>query len=534
MKRLLSMILASLLIVSAVSVGVSAESLEEVELGNIVKGYLQAQADAKYLAENEGLTAHTLAELSEDELQNVQDTVTQSLVNSDSLENSITVDVSFAEYMEEKARYIQYTRQAENLNISNYSVTYGTPEIEMGDGVAKVKIFETVSMQYDGLDEMSAISTEYVLDLIQVNNQWIIVNITSDDMFDRSHPRESFNYETAVAEYDAAMSAPSEIVVEQDVSKLIEELEAAGTSPIAYDRTSAANYSLTFTTSTGSDTRSYYNDNFANYVSSGGDCMNYASQCLYAGFGGSDDKAAIDGFAFPMDRTGSSDPKKWFTNSSGGSWSPSWIGTQSFLNYANAANGDTPSEDNILFNVYKPSAGVDLSGIYNWQNRLLGSVVLLYDDGHAMVISKVTGSSPSQIFVSAHTSDVKLVPLSQCFDSTDYSLGYHIIVPEGYYSYTNTPNCRVVSKWQDAVAQNITLNLSATAVRKSGGSVYRMAMRIITPSGAEQWQGETLNTTKYSKSYQFTEKGLYTITVYARETSSSSNSVSSTISVRVY
>ena len=208
--------------------------------------------------------------------------------------------------------------------------------------------------------------------------------------------------------------------------------------------------------------------------------------------------------------------------------------TQSFLNYANAANGDTPSEDNILFNVYKPSAGVDLSGIYNWQNRLLGSVVLLYDDGHAMVISKVTGSSPSQIFVSAHTSDVKLVPLSQCFDSTDYSLGYHIIVPEGYYSYTNTPNCRVVSKWQDAVAQNTTLNLSATAVRKSGGSVYRMAMRIITPSGAEQWQGETLNTTKYSKSYQFTEKGLYTITVYARETSSSSNSVSSTISVRVY
>jgi hypothetical protein len=529
MKKFLSTILTCLLLVSVVSTGVSAESIEELEVSSIVQGYLQAQADAKYLAKDENLTQNTLAAFSEDKVQKIQQMVDKAqMTRSASLANEIKVDSDFAEYMAEKAHFIQYTRKAEKLHISNYSVTYGTPDVEISGNIAKVEIFETVCMQYDGLDEMSAVSTEYVLNLVKAENDWVIVDITSDDMFDKAHSQEDFDYETAVEEYDAAMAVPGKIEVERDVTDQVDQLAASGANQTPYDRTSAANYSLTYTTSTNVNTRNYYNKNFYNFASLGGDCMNYASQCMYAGFGGSDDKTAIDSYAYPMDQSGSS----WYTNSSGNK-SPSWAGTVSFLNYANAANGTAPSQDNILFNVYYTNAS-DLKDIYNWQNRLLGSILLVNDDGHAMVISKVTGSSTSQIFVSAHTNDVKLVPLSQCLSAGDRSNGYHVIIPDSYYSYTNTPNCRVASKWQDAVAQNTTLNLSATAIRKSGGTVYRMAARVVTPSGAEKWLGEEYNTTSYNRSYQFAEKGLYQVTTYARELSSSANSVSSTISVRVY
>lgn len=53
MKKFLSTILTCLLLVSVVSTGVSAESIEELEVSSIVQGYLQAQADAKYLAKRE-------------------------------------------------------------------------------------------------------------------------------------------------------------------------------------------------------------------------------------------------------------------------------------------------------------------------------------------------------------------------------------------------------------------------------------------------------------------------------------------------
>lgn len=69
MKKFLSTILACLLLVSVVSTGVSAESIEELEVSSIVQGYLQAQADAKYLAKDENLTQNTLAAFSEDKVQ---------------------------------------------------------------------------------------------------------------------------------------------------------------------------------------------------------------------------------------------------------------------------------------------------------------------------------------------------------------------------------------------------------------------------------------------------------------------------------
>lgn len=534
MKKLISMILSCILLMVTASINVSAGSLEELEIESIVQDYLKIQADVKYLSKNEDLAEHTLARISEEKVQKIQKTVDQvQRLNSASPASEITVNPSFAEYMEDKARYIQYTRQAEGLNISNYSVTYGVPEIEIGDGVAKARIFETVGMQYDGLDEMSAMSTKYELDLARIDNEWIIVNIRSNDLFDQTHSQDDFDFETAVSKYDAVMADSGEVVVELDTTEKVKELKASGATLYAYNYASAANYSLTYTTSTNVNTTSYYNSHFPNHEENG-DCMNFASQCMYAGFGGSDEVSAINAMSFPMDRQGNSDLDKWYTNASGRSSSAPWRGTLSFQNYASRVDGTVPSQDNMYVNMYLMSPSAALNTIPTYQTRLRGAVVFVLDDvgdlGHAMVISKVTGPSVSQVFVSAHTQDVKLVPLSQWISSSSY----RIVIPNYYYSYSNAPALRVVTKWHDAQKVNTTLNLSAEITRKSGGTVFRSAMSVETPSGQIVWLGDVLNSNYYSKNYQFTQKGLYHITTYARETSTSANSVSNAIAVRIY
>lgn len=534
MKKLISTLLACSLILTAFSTtALAAAPIADDSITSVVEEYLQAQANTKYLFEDEDLTAHTVSDLSQSEMEVVQKALLKSSPEKSEKAVSIkSLDTSFAEYMEEKARYIQYTREAEGLEISDYSVEYGSPQVTTAGDMAQVKITELVSMKYEGLDDMSSISTNYVVDLINVNDKWVIADISSDDLFDQVY-EDGFDYQTAVTEYNEAMVQPGEIVVEQETREQVAELMASGATVYPYNNSAGAYYSLNYTTSTGVNTQSYYNSNFAPYH--GFDCMNFASQCMYAGFGGSDDVSAINSMGFPMDRQGSSNSyDRWYTNASGGSCSGSWIGTLSFQNYASRVNGVTPSQDNMYVDMYLPSPSAGVGTLYNYQSRLPGSVVFVLDGegdlGHAMVISKVTGPATSQIFVSAHTNDVKLQPLSQCISNSPY----RIVVPNAFYAYTNAPALRVVTKWHDVQPLNTTLNLTATATRKSGGSVYRMAMSVTTPSGKTVWLGEVMNTNNYSKTYKFTEKGLYRITTFARETASSPSNVSNTASLRIY
>lgn len=534
MKKFFCSLFSLCIIIFSTSLSTSASVTDETELANLVQNYLSTSASVKYEFEETDLEAGTVSEVEPFKLSAVWKEIEAApLASADSLSKTTSVDLDIGNYLTQKAEYIKYTRMQENLNITNFSVTYGVPEVTIDGNFANVKIFETVGMRYDGLDEDSAISTDYDVNLVKTPDGWKIADVQSDDIFDKTHQRKTFSCETAIADYCAQQAAPAKVVQEQAVPNLDTlraQAAASGATVYSYNHNSAAMYSNQYTTSTGANAKSYYNPNFEDYTGRGGDCMNFASQCMFAGFGGSDDEP-INTTAIPMDHQGAGYYDYWYKDFG------TWRGTLSFQAYCDKVNHNlgkpVPTENNLYVDMY--TTGPGSAGIYNYANRLPGSVVFVYDGedayGHAMVIGKVTGSASSQIFVSAHTTDVKLQPLSQCCSGRSF----RIVVPIAYYAYTNKPAIRITSQWQSNVPAGTTVTFNSSAQLLSGGTCYRMAMKIVPPSGKQEiWAEEKMNTNNYSAKLTLGEKGLYKITTYAHEKSNSPSNISNTITLRTY
>ncbi|WP_369297287.1 hypothetical protein [uncultured Neglectibacter sp.] len=165
----------------------------------------------------------------------------------------------------------------------------------------------------------------------------------------------------------------------------------------------------------------------------------------------------------------------------------------------------------------------------------MGALVFVLDKdgdvGHAMVIGKVTGPSDSQIYVSAHTHDKKLVPLAEC----DSNHAFRIVVPEAFYLYSTPPAVRVTCNWKDNVPAGTTVTFSGNAERRSGGTCYRMAIEVIPPDkSTSSWSNGVMSTNSISHAFTLNQKGLYTIKIYAKETYNTSGNVSSTMTLRTY
>ena len=174
---------------------------------------------------------------------------------------------------------------------------------------------------------------------------------------------------------------------------------------------------------------------------------------------------------------------------------------------------------------------------------------------HAIIVTEQQGPARSAIYYCAHTTDAKYVKLGDTWPSS----AIRVILPttmretttctQSNHSYSNVASdvgvdatcnhcgyCRLYIKPNllNAVKQGKTKTLAAT----TNLSCYRMAMKVVSPSGSTSWLGNEMNTSSYSKSYTFSEQGLYTITVYARDLNptvySSSISTSVTFVVRCY
>ena len=151
-----------------------------------------------------------------------------------------------------------------------------------------------------------------------------------------------------------------------------------------YDRNKAAEFAIEYDSSPCTD---YFNFN------SSGDCQNFASQCLWYGFGGVLDEEAIDGKAYPMIASGSR------------AWHPA-VTSWTFV---------------PTFESYMEDGGYDQSGPYGFLhygdlgNTMMGDIILVNWEGeassgsqdHAYIVTEVTGAygsrEMSNIRVSAHT-----------------------------------------------------------------------------------------------------------------------------------
>ena len=434
-----------------------------------------------------------------------------------------SVDPGFSQYVNDKVEYMQMFNEAQNIVMNDLETDYEVLGLEIDGDSATLTIKEHLSFQYDDCDEPSSMGIVHNVSMINTDSGWAVTDDITDQPFDAANKDDGFNLEEALEEYDGTQATvyySEDDIIDTEAEKQMQITPFAVLDRLAYDGYNAANYAKNFSGSSSS----YYNRNFASYASSGGDCMNFASQSMWAGFSGSNTASDINNRRVPMDYDGVGAQYLWYAGNS------SWISNSAFATYAVRSVHESPKTNHTTYNIYSgftPSGS--FANIPSYSTRLIGAVAQGSLQNHAVVITGVNGSTGGSIYVSSHTTDAKNVKLSGFF----YNERVTIYAPIAFYTTRAADTgLRVRTNWNEPRTLNSTVSLTAYASQRS----YKMSMSILTPSGKTVWIGEASNASSITKSYKFTERGLYHITGYARNVSEStpgSYSVGNTASLRI-
>ena len=291
---------------------------------------------------------------------------------------------------------------------------------------------------------------------------------------------------------------------------------------------------------------------FSDCTNSGGNCQNFVSQCIWAGFGGSNDADSINNRLSPMDTVGSSGLYKWHTGVD------PWVCTDCFRTYL--ANSNAASETNGMTSSYTSDAACEYTSSFTGQNvaSLPGSALYVNKNsdgyGHVVLITDATGLEFEEVQYCGNSPMRKAKKLSDSYSGTvclvkpyliregrTCSNGSHVFsVSNGtqtsYCRYCGFVKLRVTPTMLRPVPVGSTQTLYASASGAANTTCYRMAIRVTTPSGVTVWSTYT-NTSSISHSYTFAARGLYTIEVVARDLdpdTSLSRTAKQVYTIRVY
>lgn len=312
----------------------------------------------------------------------------------------------------EKELFAIYNEYAAN---SYTELTFNS--ISVNGDTAEVSVYEWFGYTYCDLDagvpEAAAIESgrgfPYTISMRKVDSAWLITNI---DFYNEAtdYLRNSF---VDVEAYVEASYTASQVCEPSILLGGITEEEFAETyglkdlTVVKLNTTHFLNYATTY----GGSRR---NSLFPDFSNNGGDCQNFASQCLWFGLGGTPSASTITSARYPMvNATMSPDStRQWFVMTD---WthSATWTGVNSFASHVE--NGTT-TKLGLYGNTYKGVA-----------NARVGDILQISDDNgasyyHSYVVVNVTGSTPDQIYVSSHTSDRQNEKLSVCSPNDTYRI----------------------------------------------------------------------------------------------------------------
>lgn len=264
----------------------------------------------------------------------------------------------------------------------------------------------------------------------------------------------------------------------------------------------------------------YNTPRFADYNSSGGDCMNFASQCLWAGLGGSNDQAAISNADRPMDNSGSYLWKRDFS---------SFISCGNFRSYLANNTAET--------GLYGQTLELKGSTLNDFSSISVGTIIhgLSGSDpyGHACIVIDVGSRTRDTIKIGAHNKDYNDITLKALFGSTAplmiNNISYYKTVSSCNHTYsTISPStdgedgtCNLCGYERMRIRANnlgpCAKNTSQTISGFSTTICYQMSASITTEGGAVTWLATVSNASSYSKTYVFPSAGLYKVTIYGRD-----------------
>ena len=330
---------------------------------------------------------------------------------------------------------------------------------------------------------------------------------------------------------EMSLTVDGEALLRADLQRIQSKATQAATTLVSYNAGYAAAYANIYTSSGGGTNSTYYNNAFLNFNGSGGDCANFANQCIWAGFGGDNSRANTT--AFPKDVTGS---QVWHCEKSSTSYSSTWSYAYHIGSYAEYMSTAPQTENGWYGSVYTPANGNSLpSGV-----SFTGCAFLVYVQGagnyqHAIFITSATGNNPDDIYYCAHTGNAMNACLA---DSVYVSFPIKIVKPVAYrrynasctghtytaqasgHGYDSTCNTCDESRMLFTLGWNYgTTNTSkvVSAIERNYQKCYRLELRIKNSAGQTLSNGTFTSTDSASVSgnYTFSAAGLYTLELKA-------------------
>lgn len=231
------------------------------------------------------------------------------MISSDSLDNdTIKYRLSEYAYHSERRKFLGWDIVRDALNFNNFKVSYA-------DDVATASIVEEYSYYAnDGFNSDSFRVKEYTFTLAKDSDGWKITSIKTNDPYELE---DGFNYSpidipkaigVLKAEIDSQSSkTEAEIIaaVARDDENAIKKSDASNANSIAstlYHWTYSPSSAVLYATQ-------YYKSINPLFGEVSADCQNFASQCVWAGFGGASTITAIPAVSTSL--VGSSSSRVW-------------------------------------------------------------------------------------------------------------------------------------------------------------------------------------------------------------------------------
>ena len=503
--------------------GTEAESeAEDTAVKNAVESFLRNYQEQAMLYEDRDLLSGTVAD--------------PALILTGQAETQVyhvgRKDVTLAQlrenfvFLEKKAAFYAAMRQMQGIYRDNLQLVYTLDDMEVTAlNAGSISVKETAQFRYTDSDRLSVNETFYTVYLVYCGDQWLIADVTDGSRFDTIYKSQgaAFDEGAALSEFAANL--------ERDGCTLsfpYTPSEAEGR--ILYNGANAAAYAYTYARPDAGASRSaFYNSQFYSYAGQGGDCQNFASQCMWAGFGGSQTSAAVKEHSLPMDVSGDS---QWFGRAaSGGKINYSWISCQSFRKYLTGSTDGTgrggsnaAADTGMYATILDVAAASGFSGVT--AEELVGAAAHVEGVGgayaHAIVLTAATGTRRSEIWFCGHTKDVSHIKLGDY-----YIWPMKVYIPR--YLRTGAAAGRLDVDRLQPVATGDTGLLTA----RTGEIQYQITITVTPPGGTAEQAASVNYAESCQAEYIFSAPGLYQV-VSAAKASEEADWVTNTYYVRCY
>lgn len=400
---------------------------------------------------------------------------------------------------------------------------------------------------------MTRAADNFVISFAKIGTDWLIADVWAEEVENCGYNDILYNYDNRVASFNTWLMdsrETAELMAESMITSNAEaEIQAVTVSAVkqigTYNSTRATAYAGTYSSSASSPVVSeFVNDNYHNFGSV--NCMNFVSQCIYAGLGGNDLATEIATAPYPMDVPDSTSNRDgwYYANAANYNWT--WTCADGFKYYAFGINSNSsygltsskailPAGSTSFTDAQMQSGSLksseptvyDLPGAalsINWTDSKTGEQCW-----HAVIIWKATSlaftgvqiceNSPMRKGITlsdsgyANKTIYYIKPFKMVEDTSCGSRSAHTFV-DGYLGCTHCDYTKleVWGSVYNPLPVNTTLTLTGTA----NATCYRMAIGIAYENEAAVWTNY-YNVSSFSKTYTFTRAGLYTITIAARD-----------------